>query len=248
MSDDRAVIFGRDAGAYDTFRPTYPVEVISHVHGLVPANSALEVGAGTGIATELMVRPGLSVVCIEPSEEMASVLRARRLSGVEVDVGTFEDWRGASDSFDLIYAAQSWHWVQGSVGYEKARRLLKPGGILALWWNLSLVRYEPFADVYRQYAPQILEEQDQRIRRRDNPPWLGELADRGFSDLDRFEYKWERNLSASGLRALYSTYSDHHVLPEATRDVVLDAVEAKVVAMGGSMTIPYSTEVFSGRA
>lgn len=245
--EERAVIFGRDADAYERHRPDFPREAIEHLMGLVEVRTALEIGAGTGKATESVARDGIELTCLEPASAMASVLRGRDLPHVEVIESTFEEWEGPAGGFDLIFAAQAWHWVDQDRGYDLAKDLLRPGGALAVMWNLSLVRYEPFEHIYRRLAPELLEEQDQRIARRDNPPWIHDLAVNGFHDVQRFVHRWDRELSGADVRGLYSSYSDHLLLAETVREPLLDEVEAEVAAHGGSLVVPYSTEVFSGK-
>ncbi len=246
---ERAVVFGRGAAAYDAARPSYPADAISHLIGLAdPLGRAVEIGPGTGKATVDMARTGLELIGLEPDAGMAQVLIDKGLPGVSVEVTRYEDWRGPDGEVDLIYAAQAWHWVDASVGYSLALRLLRPGGALGLMWNIPENRYDQFAEVYRKHAPQILEEGDERIHRRDNHDWTVDMAGAGLTDVHRFTTHWSRDLEAAGLRTLYSTYSDHIMLPEDTRNLLLDALETTVVERGGSVTIEYRTEVFSGRA
>lgn len=248
MNDgSRAVIFGRDADAYDSHRPAYPPDAIDHLRGLVSAQLALEIGAGTGKATVDMARDGLTLTCLEPSIDMAEVLRAKDLPGVEVVVETFEGWDGEPRSRDLIYAAQAWHWVDHGMAYEKARSVLRPDGVLALMWNIPLTRYDVFEDVYSEYAPGLLQERDERIVKRDSPSWLADLGRAGFHETRRFTTRWSVDLDAAGYRALYSTYSDHLLLPDNTRSRLLDALEQAVVDQGGVIPLEYRTDVFSGR-
>lgn len=244
----RAVIFGRDAAAYDQHRPSYPPEAITHMLGLVDARSAVEVGAGTGLATTDVARDGLRLKCLEPSTEMAGVLKARRLPGVEVVISTFEDWEAGAVSFDLIYAAQAWHWVDRSVAYPKAKALLEPSGALVLMWNIPLERYAGFEEVYLQHAPGLLAERDQRIQRRDAHPWDEDLRSFGFRDVDLFTHEWEAKMTPREYRLLHATYSDHMMLPDDVRIALLDDLEQTAQQRGDSVAVVYRTHVFSGRA
>lgn len=241
----RAVIFGRDAANYERHRPDYPLEAVDHILGLVETRNALEVGAGTGKATDSFARSGLSLTCLEPSPGMAGVLREKRLPGVDVVESTFEEWEGSDGSFDLIYAAQAWHWVDPSVGFEKVRRLLRPGGALALMWNVPVDRYGQFEHVYRLHAPELLAERDSRILKRDTVTWFEDLDNAGFLDVFRFTHTWSASLTGAETSALYSTYSDHMMLPEPSRSELLAELEATVDDQGGA-EIRYRTEVFSG--
>ena len=244
----RAVIFGRDAIAYDEYRPGYPSQATDHMLGLVEARTGVEVGAGTGKATAVVAREGLQLICLEPSEDMASLLRARALPGVEVVISTLEEWNGDRDSIDLMYAAQAWHWVDRSVGYAKALSVLRPGGVLALMWNIPLDRYTEFEDVYARHAPGLLAERDQRIHRRDADSWSYEMRLAGFSDVDAFTHEWSVEMTPVEYRSLHATYSDHMMLPDEVRHALLDDLEKTARDRGGLVTVDYRTRVFSGRA
>jgi SAM-dependent methyltransferase len=232
---------------YEKARPTYPDEAITHIMGLVDPAVAVEVGAGTGKATESVAREGLRLICLEPSVEMAGVLVAKALPGVTVEVTTFEDWDGPPDPVDLIYAAQAWHWVDRDTAYEKALSVLRPGGALALLWNIPHARYSRHRELYARYAPHLLGEGDQRVKRRDEHDWSADMEAAGFVDLDRLTLRWEDTLTADRYRGLYASYSDHIMLPEPDRSRLLDGLQAEVEAWGGTVTLEYRTEVFSGR-
>jgi SAM-dependent methyltransferase len=152
---DRAESFGRVAADYDRYRPSYPARLIDELLRRGP-RTALDIGCGTGKAARLFAERGLSVMGVEVDPQMAEVARAH---GLAVEVGRFEDWDDAGRRFDLITAAQAWHWVDPQVGAEKAARLLNPGGELALFWNFAELSDEDEAvvdSVYRRLAPEML--------------------------------------------------------------------------------------------
>jgi len=244
----RAVIFGKRAETYDRARPNYPPAAIAHIESLVEARRALEVGAGTGKATVDMARRGRRLICLEPSVEMAEILSQKTLPDVEVVVSTFEDWPGEEDSIDLVFAAQAWHWVDHDTAYDRALLLLRRGGALALMWNVPVDRYAMFNAVYEEHAPDLLAEHDERIAKRDSVTWLDEMGAAGFGALHHFRHEWSVTLSASELRALYSTYSDHMALPDEQREPLLDGLAAEVDRHGGAVETKYRTNVFAGLA
>jgi SAM-dependent methyltransferase len=244
----RAVIFGRDAAAYDRFRPSYPADAVSRIVDLVDATDAVEVGAGTGKATADIAREGLHLTCLEPSTEMASMLIARDLPGVEVVPATLEEWQGEVDSVDLVFAAQSWHWVDRGTAYDKTLSVLRPGGALALMWNIPLDRYGRFEEVYARHAPGLLEERDQRIQRRDNHRWDDDIRAAGFEDIGVFTQTWSTEMSPGDYCSLHATYSDHMMLAPDVRSSLLEDLERAAHDRGGSVTVSYRTEVVSGRA
>jgi SAM-dependent methyltransferase len=127
----RAESFGAVADRYDRYRPRYPRDLIS---GLVahPGIRALDVGAGTGIASTQLMAAGAEVLAVEPDSHMARVAAAK---GVSVEVATFEQWEPTDRSFDLVVFAQSFHWVDPKHALHKVAALLNPGGRAALLWN-----------------------------------------------------------------------------------------------------------------
>ena len=146
----RADSFGAAARIYDARRPRYPDQLIDDLlsHG---AQRVLDVGAGTGIASEQLVGKGVNVLAVEPDLRMAKIAKEK---GVLVEIGTFETWDPAERSFDLIVFGQSFHWVNPDIALPKAHALLSSGGHLALMWN-RLLPTDPtrsdFAEIYRDY-------------------------------------------------------------------------------------------------
>jgi len=133
-----AMTFDTAAGLYERVRPVYPPELFDDLATLVGLHAVaarvLEIGPGTGQATRGLLARGWSVVALEPGQELARVAR-RVLSGlgdVDVVVAPFERWQdGEEASFDLVFAATSWHWLP-TVAYRRAAQLLRPGGSLAI--------------------------------------------------------------------------------------------------------------------
>jgi len=120
-------VFGEIADQYEAARPSYPdavFDTIIEYGDLHAGDRALEIGAGTGKATDRFVERGISVYALEPSEEMARVLSTK---GLTVEVISFETWPLQAGVFRLAFAAQAWHWVQGPDRYEKAAAALEPG-------------------------------------------------------------------------------------------------------------------------
>ncbi|RDG34903.1 class I SAM-dependent methyltransferase [Streptomyces corynorhini] len=136
----RALSFDAVADQYDTARPGYPPALFDTVEELAgrPLRGArvVDVGAGTGIATRSLRERGALVTAVEPGPSMADRLR-RTLPGVPL-VRAFGDALPIADGrADLITYAQSWHWTDPARSLPEALRVLRPGGTLALWWNVS---------------------------------------------------------------------------------------------------------------
>src|ERR1700675_1339713 len=102
VDDDRRLSFGDDAEQYDRARPSYPAAAVDAVIDGADIRRVLDVGCGTGIASQLFLDRGGGVVGVEPGERVAA--RAHR-RGVNVVVTPFETWTTPSDLFDLVVSA-----------------------------------------------------------------------------------------------------------------------------------------------
>jgi SAM-dependent methyltransferase len=146
----RADSFGAAARVYDTHRPRYPDQIIDDLLMQSP-QTVLDVGAGTGIASEQLLARGASVLAVEPDPRMAEIARGK---GIPIEIGTFESWDPAERRFDLVVFGQSFHWVNPDVALPKVHRLLSAGGHLALMWNRLLPTHPTRSDlaaIYRDY-------------------------------------------------------------------------------------------------
>lgn len=131
-----ALSFGQAVGDYERGRPSYPVEAVDWMLQRAGAVvDAVDVGAGTGKFTASLVARGLSVTAVEPDPQMRSRLATNHPS-VRSLAGTAEELPLEHASADLITFAQSWHWVDVPAASAEAARVLRPGGALALVWNI----------------------------------------------------------------------------------------------------------------
>lgn len=123
---------------YATARPSYPEALFDALDELLGGQLAgadvIDVAAGTGIATRQLARRGAHVTAIELSGAMLGELVAAT-PGARVVQGSGNALPLADDCADMITYAQAWHWMDARRALAEARRVLRPGGVLALWWN-----------------------------------------------------------------------------------------------------------------
>src|SRR4051812_42273064 len=138
---DLGRVFNEVPELYDQVRPRYPDELFADlvtITGMNERSSVLEVGCGTGQATYSLATLGCSVTAIEPGVEMAALARERlgAFCNVNVETSTFEEWEDRGRRFDVLVAASSWHWVDPSIGWQRAHDVLFPRGWMALLGNV----------------------------------------------------------------------------------------------------------------
>ena len=174
---------------YDAARPRYPDALYDALPPL-PGRSALELGAGTGIATTGLLARGAEVVCTDLGPRMLGRLHAQ-LPAVPALVARAEALPFADGSFDLVAGAQMWHWVDVPVASREVARVLRPGGWLALWWNEADAVGLPWWEAQQDRLEGLNDRYSRHFRDRD---YHAELAGLGFGAFERRSFSWRRAL------------------------------------------------------
>ncbi len=164
-SDQRRLgrVFDEVPELYDRVRPSYPDELYADlvaITGMGEGSSVLEVGCGTGQATRALAALGCMVTAVELGAGMAALAKARlsTFPNVEIETSSFEGWADRGRRFDVLVAASAWHWVDPSIGWRKAREVLRPRGWMALLGYVVVRRpgepevYAETADLHERFA------------------------------------------------------------------------------------------------
>lgn len=256
-TDAQRLSFGSVAELYEAARPSYPEaavdEVIAH-SALRPGDRVVEVGAGTGKLTALLVDRGLRVLAIEPSAEMAAVLRTRDLARVEIAEVDFEQWSPNAVVPALVSGA-AWHWTAAETRYSLAAQALAHGGTLAaLWtfpeWERCALRDE-LREAYRAAAPQLAPDfpmHPSSVPARLAGDWETEIASAAqFADPVVTAHPWTLQYRAAEYAQLLCTHQDHILLTDEERERLLAAIVAVIEAKGGTLRLPVATRVCLAR-
>ena len=232
MADDREQLratFDAAAASYAGARPTYPDELIEALvaaTGIGPGSRLLEVGCGPGTATLPLARLGCRITAVELGEALAAEAR-RRLAAypdVEVVTGAFETWPPADRSFDLVYAATAWHWVDPDVRYQRAHEVLRPGGHLAFWRadHVFPVGGDPFFAEIQEVYDEIGEgvpDDHVYVAPGEQPGQRAEIEASGLFEVTVVRHvDWEKTYDADGYLALLDTFSGHIAMEAGARE------------------------------
>lgn len=231
--------FNEDAERYHKYRPRYPqilFDKLIYDTGLTPASRLLEIGPGTGQATEAMAKYGYDITAIELGKDLANKARSvlEDYQNVKVLTGAYEEIELPDSSFDLIYSATAFHWIRPEVRFKKSAQLLRPGGHLAVIYSehVSDEKDDKFffasKPIYEEYASS-----DSPINTDDSflLPRIHQLKPRPPIDLSLFAlesfttFPVTITYSAHEYVELLNTYSPTIALHRDRRKKFLDAIE-----------------------
>ncbi len=133
----RASSFGPAAAVYDRVRPPYPVEALEWA--LRPAGPAplrvLDIGAGTGILTRLLLSLGHTLIAVEPDVDMMQRL-GETAPAARALTGRAESIPLPDTSLDAAMAGQAYHWFDRDPAHAELARVIRPDGVFGAIWNV----------------------------------------------------------------------------------------------------------------
>jgi SAM-dependent methyltransferase len=220
--------FADGADIYAASRPSYPGEALDWLRdrmSIGPDSRVVEVGAGTGLFTRLILETGAKVLATDPVAEMLTHLAAT-IPGVATIVATAEALPVAAESVDAVICATAFHWFATPQALAEFHRVLRPGGTLGLIWNVRdteipwVRRLSEITDRYQDDAP-----------RQKSQAWRDVFPAPGFTSLRETAMRYDhagtpeevivgRTLSTSFIAAL----------PDDRRAALVDEVGAMITA------------------
>jgi ubiquinone/menaquinone biosynthesis C-methylase UbiE len=233
--------FATAAEAYERGRPGYPDEAIAWIVErlrLEPGRDVLDLAAGTGKLTRALVPSGARVIAVEPIDEMREQLFAA-LPDVDAFDGTAESIPLPDGSIDAVTCGQAFHWFRVEEALREIHRVLRPGGSLALVWNIRDLSDPLQARIQEIIAPHGAEV---RSHRGFYPagPMKGDL----FGPVDHRSWPYVQRLSRAHLVDRIASTSYIAILdPDARADVLSQVLEA-AEGMPEPIAIPYTTDVY----
>ena len=238
--------FTKGTDAYERARPSYPPAVVSFVVGelgIGPASTVVDLAAGTGKLTRLLVPTGAKIIAVEPVEAMRAKL-VEVVPGVEVRDGTAEALPLGDASVDCVTVAQAFHWFRAAEALGEIARVLRPGGGLALVWN-SRDASVPWVARLNQ----LIRWNKGQIPAYDSgaEDWAAIVAGAGgFTPLRLRSFQHDQEMDLSLLLDRVSSTSYIAALPDDARARLLDEVRELVADAGLAerFALPHRTDLY----
>jgi SAM-dependent methyltransferase len=234
--------FDRSAGEYELGRPTYPQEAVDWLADalhLGPGATVVDLAAGTGKLTRLLLPTAARVVAVEPVGGMRRQLAAL-VAGVGVVAGRAEAMPLATGCADGVTVGQAFHWFRGDEALAEIHRVLRAGGRLGLVWNRRDLDQPLQAEVYEVVN-----------RHRGDAPahtsgrWRVAFdGTRLFGSLVEERFAMEQPLDAEGFVARGVSISFIAQLPEPERRRVEEELRAMAARHGEPLSLRYVTDCY----
>jgi ubiquinone/menaquinone biosynthesis C-methylase UbiE len=243
-----AVGFEQAAAVYERIRPSYPPDavaaLVAHL-GIGPGRRVLDLAAGTGKLTRLLVPTDAELVAVEPLAAMREQLAAV-VPDIELLDGTAEAIPLPDESVDAVVVAQAFHWFDAARALAEIRRVLRPGCGLAVVFNIrdqSVDWVRRFTEVTEFSAANRPHHSTTRAAFADEVSAAG-----GWGPVTLRTFRWSQTLDAEGLVDRAASQSNVASMAPERRAALLDGVRELArthpdLADRSSIEMPYDTEV-----
>ena len=232
-------IFDTIPEQFDRYRPRYSKDLFDsliRVAGIGPGKRVLELGPGTGQATEPVLDTGCDYHAIELGEHLYAKMREKygNRPNFHIVNDDFITHDFGTEKFDMIYSAATIQWIPEAVAFSKTYGLLNPGGTLAMilidgdYRSPDEALYDDIQKVYDAYfKPEVLYK-DMR-----GPFDYRHATDYGYTSLERRDFHGERVFTTDEYIAFCGTHCDHIVIPEPYKTRFFAGLRDAVDAHGG---------------
>jgi SAM-dependent methyltransferase len=239
-SDRQSLSFGQVPSLYDSARPGYPAAAAEWALGTAVRpgrGTAIDVGAGTGLLTRVLVPLAAVVIAVEPDSAMRAQLHSS-VPEITALAGSAESIPVAAASADSVVCGQAYHWFDRDRAHGEIGRVVRPGGTFAAIWNHRDGSVDWVAKVDAAAGPAV--SGFVRDARHDLGLDFGPL----FEPVERREFRHEILMNKERLHALVASRSSYIVAGAAERAEV-DARLAEVTAeLPDALAMPYITVVY----
>jgi SAM-dependent methyltransferase len=236
-----------DATDYDELRPGYAAEAVTWVieRGSIGSGSlVVDLAAGTGQLSRHLAATDVELIAVEPASNMRAVL-AERLPAVRVVDAMAEALPIADGAVGAVVVGNAFHHFDRAAAFAEVRRVLRSGGVMALFWAWPL-------EEEQMVIPQIREIIDLVETTRGAASsiaaayrsWEDHPArEQGFGPFERREFPLTHVVPSRRLADLYATSSDLASLPEEVRVELFERIRFIATSLPQTLRLPSRTVV-----
>ncbi len=234
-------IFDTIPEQFDKYRPRYSADLFEYLigaAGIGPGTKVLEIGPGTGQATDPILDTGCDYNAIELGEHLCAKMKEKYGSRPNFHIvnDDFITHDFGEQKFDVIYSAATIQWIPERIAFPKTLELLEPGGILAMMYLIQ--DYEtPDRELYRSIQKVYDEYYKPEVPYRDMKEPFDYLhaADYGYVGLTRHDFHGKRIFTADEYVSYCGTHSDHIVIPEPYKTKFFEGLRNAVLKGGNKV-------------
>ena len=232
-------IFDTIPEQFDKYRPTYSpalFESLIDYASIGPGKNVLEIGPGTGQATDPILKTGCNYNAIELGEHLYEKMKSKYGSYKNFHIvnDDFITHNFGNQKFDMIYSAATIQWIPEDIAFSKTYDLLAPDGTLAMMITQAEYRStneELFQNIQKIYDTYFKPETPYThgVFHYDNAP------NYGYKNFERREFYGERTFTADEYVAFCGTHCDHMVIPEPYKTKFFQGLHDSVVDAGNKI-------------
>jgi len=239
-------IFDTIPEQFDRYRSRYSAELFADLiryAEIGPGKSVLELGPGTGQATDPILDTGCAYHAIELGENLFEMMKRKygHRPNFSIVNGDFITHDFGDQKFDMIYSAATIQWIPKEIAFTKTFDLLKPGGTLAMMLTRGDYKtpnkelYDKIQTVYSAYFKPKTEYKHGSFSYTDAP-------DYGYVDFEKREFYGKREFTADEYAAFCGTHCDHMVIPEPYKSKFFEGLK-KAVSEAGNRVVFWDTYI-----
>jgi len=229
---------------FDEWRPRYCDELFADLieyAKLGPGKTVLEIGPGTGQATEPILKTGCSYLAIELGENLTEFMISRfgSYKNFQIANADFEIYDFDKAQFDLVYSAAAFQWIPEKIGYPKVYDILKSNGTFAMFMMRPDIQPgggytdEPMYTKLQEVYSEVFHPETEYKCKLDY-----DARDKyGFANLERREYRKTREYSADEYVSFIGTHADHITLQEPYKTKFYEGIREVIQSLGNMIRL-----------
>lgn len=244
--------FDTIADEYDNRTPNYPSELYLDIFNSVSINcfsKVMEIGIGTGQVTLPFLNKGCCLTAVELGKNLTAITKKKyeNFKNFHIVNADFHNYVCKDNTYDLIYSAGAFHWIDEKIGYTKVFNALKTKGVFARFANhpnyadgqdeLKHTMQEAYSRLmpYSNLSPHYSMNDAQNISK---------LAlNYGFKSIDSKIYTRIRYYNADEYISLINTYSDHIILDKDKKEKLYGTIKSAIISNGDIIKIQDTLEL-----